>query len=259
MTPSPSRSLRLIAVGVTLVVAGLAVPFTPAIAADPTPKPTLTSTATVGVTVPDAVPANPNTPPRTGNNPSPGGGQPGGTPGGGTSRPGSGGSPTSRSDAPAGPGSGPAAPTEPTIGKTPSATAERASVEKTAYNAGDTLTVSFPGFIPGENVQVVLYSEPILIGNFPADANGTITQSFQLPKDLPAGAHTVQLTGWESKKVATASIIVASAATAAAPAMQGVPIWAWWIGGVLLALLLAAGIWWLVRTMRATPAEVPAA
>ena len=150
-------------------------------------------------------------------------------------------------------------PTEPAIGKSPSTTAEQASVDKTAYNAGDTITVSFSGFTPNEKVQLVLYSDPVLIGNFPADAAGTLTQSFQLPSDRPAGAHTVQLTGWESKKVASASIVVASAATAAAPDVQGVPVWAWWIGGALLAVLAAFGTWWLIRTMRAPAPEASAA
>jgi hypothetical protein len=264
MTRTPRHGLGLLAAGVVLVVAGLAVPFTPALAADPNPD--QTSTTSVGVTVPAATP----TPtPSTSNPPAqdpPGGGSPGaGSPGAGSSGTGgqggggsgSGGS-GSGGAAPASQASGPATATEPTIGKTPSTTAEKATVDRTAYNAGDAITVSFGGFTPNEKVQVVLYSDPILIGNFPADANGTLTQSFQLPKDLPAGSHTVQLTGWESKKVATASIVVAAAASSAAPAVQGVPVWAWWLGGALLALLLGAGTWWLIRTMRA-PAEVTAA
>ena len=256
MTRIPS--LRLLAAGATLVVAGLAVPLTPAVAAEPTPAPS--GAATVSVTVPTATPTASATP-----SPSPSTGSQGGGSNGGSST--TGGSPSGTSgtrgstggSSSTGSGGGTTGPVEPTIGKSPSTTAEQASVDKTAYNAGDTITVSFSGFTPNEKVQLVLYSDPVLIGNFPADAAGTLTQSFQLPSDLPAGAHTVQLTGWESKKVASASIVVASAATAAAPDVQGVPVWAWWIGGALLAVLAAFGTWWLIRTMRAPAPEASAA
>lgn len=237
MTRSPS--LRRFAAGVTLVVAGLAVPLTPALAADP--RPSATAGASVSVTVPTATPTSSASP-----SPSPSTGSQGGGSGGGSGSTGAGSGTTTGA-------------TEPTIGKTPSTTAEQASVDKTAYNAGDAITVSFSGFTPNEKVQVVLYSDPVLIGNFPADAAGTLTQSFQLPADLPAGAHTVQLTGWDSRKVASASIVVASTATAAAPDVQGVPVWAWWIGGALLAVLAAFGTWWLIRTMRAPAPEASAA
>lgn len=260
MTRIPS--LRLLAAGAVLVVGGLAVPFSPAVAADPNPS--ATAGATVSVTVPSATPTPSDTPPPGQNPPSSGGsgggnsgsGGASGTGGGsGSGGSGSGGSGSGGAGAPA----GAATPTEPTIGKAPSTSAQQATVDKAAYNAGATITVSFGGFTPNEKVQIVLFSDPILIGNFPADAAGTLTQSFQLPSDLPAGAHTVQLTGWESKKVATASIVVASAATAAAPDVQGVPIWAWWVGGALLAILAGAGIWWLIRTMRAPGPEASAA
>lgn len=255
-----TRALRPFVAGSVLVVAGLALTASPAFAADPTPQPSNTATSTVTVTVPSAAPAPQNNRPG-GNNPPPsnggptGGGSQGGSSGGGggTSGGGTSGGGTSGGGADA----GTPAPSEPAIAKSPSTTAEKATVDKTAYFAGDTITVTADGFTPAEKVQIVLYSEPILIGNFPSDATGRVTQAFQLPKDLPAGAHTIQLTGWESKRVATVGILVASLSTVAAPDQQGVPPWAWWAGGALVALLAAAGTWWLVRTMRA-PREVPA-
>lgn len=251
MTRIPS--LRLLAAGATLVVAGLAVPLTPAVAASPSPTPS--AAATVSVTVPTATPTSSASPsPSTGSQ----GGGSGSTGGAQSSTSGTRGSTGTKSSTGV-VSSTTSGPTEPTIGKSPSTTAEQASVDKTAYKAGDTITVSFAGFTPNEKVQVVLYSDPVLIGSFPADGAGALTQSFQLPTDLPAGAHTVQLTGWESRKVASASIVVASTATAAAPDVQGVPLWAWWVGGVLLAILAAAGIWWLIRTMRAPAPEASAA
>lgn len=242
MTRIPS--LQLLAAGATLVVVGLAVPLTPAVAAEPTPAPS--AGATVSVTVPTATPTSSASPsPSTGSQ----GGGSGSTGGSQSSTSGTRGSTGTSSSTGVVSGTT-TGPTEPTIGKSPSTAAEQASVDKTAYSAGDAITVSFSGFTPNEKVQVVLYSDPVLIGNFPADEGGTLTQSFQLPAELPAGAHTVQLTGWESKKVASASIVVASAATAAAPYVQGVPPWAWWVGGGLLVALAVAGTLWLVRTMR---------
>lgn len=249
-----ARALRPFVAG-AVVVAGLALTASPAFAADPSPAPSATGAATVTVTVPSATPTPQNTKPGGNPPPSNGGSPGGGSPGGGS--PGGGGGTGGGGTPGGGTGAGTAAPTEPAIAKSPSTTAEKATVDKTAYFAGDTITVTADGFTPAEKVQIVLYSEPILIGNFPSDATGRVTQAFQLPKDLPAGAHTIQLTGWESKRVATVGILVASLSTVAAPDQQGVPPWAWWAGGALVALLAAAGTWWLVRTMRA-PREVPA-
>jgi hypothetical protein len=250
MTRHTIRPLRvLVAAGITLVVVGLAVPVSAAVAAQDDSPVTVTVPTATPTSTPSPSPTPSQTPPapeetRTDTPPSRSSSSTSSR-GSGTSQP--------ADQSPAA-----AAPTEPRIAKTPSTTAEQATVDKKTYGAGDALTVTFAGFTAKEKVQVVLYSEPILIGNVDAGDDGVVTHSFQIPADLPPGVHTVQLTGWESGKIATASIVVAAAPSSAAPDVQGVPLWAWWVGGGIVAALIVAGGWWLFRTMRDQPGEATA-
>jgi hypothetical protein len=245
-----NRRLPLLTIAATALALAAGLAGGSATAADPAPSDTTGSHVTVSV---------PSEAPASGPDPDPvprdtGGTTVGGVTGGGFTGGGSGSGAGRQVEQAAVVAAGP---TEPRIARTPSTSGERATVDKSAYRAGDPLTVSFGGFTPGEKVQVVLYSEPILIGNFDAGPDGAVAQAFTLPSDLPAGAHTLQLTGWQSGKVATVSFVVASPATAAAPDIQGMPVWAWWIGGGVLAILAAVGAWWLVRALR-RPVEVTA-
>lgn len=154
----------------------------------------------------------------------------------------------------AGAASGPSQPagpaTEPAISAAPATTGEKATTDRENYTIGDQVTVSMDGFQPGEKVQILLYSQSRTIGNVPADGSGRLSHTFTLPDDLPVGAHTLQLTGWESGRIGLASIFV-TAAPASDLTAQGVPVWMWWVGGGLGALLLAAGAWWALRALRA--------
>lgn len=218
----------------------------------------------VGVTVPEATPTptptptpKPTTPtkpvtpgkPGTGTGTAEGTGSTSGSGGSG----GSGGSSGTGSAAAGGGTGAPATPAEakePPIPRAPSTTAERATVDRATYRPGDPITVRMDGFTPGEQVQIVLFGSGTLVANVAADDSGAVTHTFELPKDLPAGQHTVQLTGWQSKRIATSSFLIEVQPAVAAPGLQGVPPWAWWAGGVLLTLMLAGLGWWLVRTMR---------
>ena len=51
------------------------------------------------------------------------------------------------------------------------------------------------GFLPGEQVDVVVQSDPINIGGVTADAQGCVPVTFQVPKDFDLGRHTVTFTG----------------------------------------------------------------
>ncbi|CAH0244196.1 hypothetical protein [Microbacterium sp. Bi128] len=155
----------------------------------------------------------------------------------------------------AGQPAGPA--TEPAISATPATTGEKAATDRENYTLGDQVTVSLDGFRPGEKVQILLYSQSRTIGNVPADEAGRLSHTFTLPDDLPVGAHTLQLTGWESQRIGLAPIFV-TAAPSSDLAAQGVPVWMWWVGGGLGALLLVAGAWWALRALRA-PAPVEGA
>lgn len=142
------------------------------------------------------------------------------------------------------------APTEPDIPSTP-ASGDPAALDQEVYEAGGSVTVTASGFDPNEQVQVVLYSDPILIGNFAADEAGDISVTFTLPKDLLAGPHTVQLTGWASGHIATAQFLLGTAPLASAGGTGGVPPWAWWAGGAVAAAGLAYGGWRVLQVMRA--------
>lgn len=149
--------------------------------------------------------------------------------------------------------------TEPEIRDTPATDGIEAAVDKEHYGPGGTVVVTADGFDPGEQVQIVMYSTPHLVGNVAAADDGTFTHRFALPDDLAAGTHTVQLTGWQSGRIALVEILVTTTALSDDDqAHSGIPPWAWWVGGGLLAVLLTLAAWRVTRLMRAPvrPAEV---
>ncbi|MCI7671690.1 MAG: hypothetical protein MSS20_04955, partial [Schaalia hyovaginalis] len=107
-------------------------------------------------------------------------------------------------------------------------------VDKASVVAGDEVTVSGSGFVPGVEVEAVLHSDPVKIGSKPAGADGKVSFTFTVPKDLAPGAHKVVLT--QKGKSAEAALTVKAAsqsapvvppasgdssATAVKPASQG--------------------------------------
>jgi len=56
---------------------------------------------------------------------------------------------------------------------------------------GEAITVSFGGFAPSEFVQLVVASNPQVIGSGYADTNGVVTLTGTLPSGLSTGAHTL--------------------------------------------------------------------
>lgn len=151
------------------------------------------------------------------------------------------------------------APTEPAIPGTPATNGDEAKLDHETYQAGGWAVVTAKGFTPGEQVQVVLYSEPKLIGNVPAKADGTFEHRFAIPDDLAAGRHTVQLTGWASKHIATADLFVTTGPLSADASVPVIPDGVWWAIGVLAVLLLLGALWWVIRIMRAPTAKFGAA
>ena len=61
--------------------------------------------------------------------------------------------------------------------------------------AGDEVTLSASGFVPGESVDVVLRSTPLVLATVVADSSGNVTVTVTLPTSLAAGNHTLTLTG----------------------------------------------------------------
>jgi hypothetical protein len=77
------------------------------------------------------------------------------------------------------------------------------------------LAFTAAGFTPLESVSVVVHSNPVTLTAAVADSRGVVSASRTLPANLPAGRHTLIVTGSESK--ATASSTFTIAATPATP------------------------------------------
>ncbi|MBX9363714.1 LPXTG cell wall anchor domain-containing protein [Streptomyces massasporeus] len=78
----------------------------------------------------------------------------------------------------------------------------------TTVVAGDDLGFTGTGFDPNEGVTAVLFSKPIKLGRFTADANGTVEGTVTIPKWTDPGKHIFRLKGVESKLSLKAKIFV---------------------------------------------------
>jgi uncharacterized delta-60 repeat protein/LPXTG-motif cell wall-anchored protein len=78
--------------------------------------------------------------------------------------------------------------------------ATRPLVANSALTLGQSLTVPYGGFTPGELVQLIVASTPQVIGSGYANASGFVTLTGALPKNLGAGKHTVALYAPVSKR-----------------------------------------------------------
>jgi hypothetical protein len=145
--------------------------------------------------------------------------------------------------------------TEPSIPKHPATGTLKVTIEpRGVFGPGDRITVTATGFDPKEKVQLVLYYEhgkPVKIGNFAADASGSFSQTFLLPK-LDAGTDIAQLTGWDSSKVATGSFLLGASWVAATTSSERA-IWIW-VGGLAGLAAIFALIWFGVVSLRRAPA-----
>ncbi|MGG7463969.1 GH92 family glycosyl hydrolase [Plantibacter sp. YIM 135347] len=71
---------------------------------------------------------------------------------------------------------------------------------------GDTLSVSGTGFAVGEQVEVILHSEPVTLGTFQANGDGVFQANVVLPSDAPLGEHTIEVLGLGSGASASAPL-----------------------------------------------------
>lgn len=97
-------------------------------------------------------------------------------------------------------------------------------VDPSAAAPGDTVEVRSPGWSPGSNVVAVLHSDPVLLGIRTADDAGVLDARFELPANLPAGRHRIELTGAAADgtaRTATAELTVAGPSPAVVPAGLG--------------------------------------
>lgn len=106
--------------------------------------------------------------------------------------------------------------------------------------SGDSVTVSVSGFDGGTGVQVRLYSDPILLGRSKVSADGTLSASYEIPKDIENGNHQVVMLGTARSKDVTfgLSIAVGAKARGISPWVIIVPIGLAVIGALLLPVAL---------------------
>lgn len=81
---------------------------------------------------------------------------------------------------------------------------------------GQEQVVTGGGFVPGEQVALVMTSEPVNLGVVLADADGRVDSTFTVPADTAAGTHTVTATG-QAGAVASATFVVLSPGTDPGP------------------------------------------
>ena len=136
-------------------------------------------------------------------------------------------------------------------------------VEFPTVHVGDEQTVTGMNFIPGEEVALTVYSDPLDGGTAIANADGTVTFTFTVPVDFALGEHTATLTGTISGAISGTFQVIAEEVEppvveppaveppsveppAETPAGGSVTGWLGWapVGVVLLAggLMLAIGL-----------------
>lgn len=77
--------------------------------------------------------------------------------------------------------------------------------------AGQKLTVTGAGYLPGEEIAVWLQSTPVLLATGVAAADGSVRLDVTIPAATAAGAHTVTVVGVESGWRAASAVTVAAA------------------------------------------------
>lgn len=95
---------------------------------------------------------------------------------------------------------------------------------------GESCLITAQGFLPGTGVTITVFSDPLVIGTFAADANGSISQTWTVPSGFAAGAHTVTLTGQTVAGAVQLSVpitvgsLVQAVTTTAGPAPTAAPV-----------------------------------
>ena len=80
--------------------------------------------------------------------------------------------------------------------------------------AGGLLTVAGSGLQPGEQAQVWLHSDPVLLATVTATDTGDLSVSVRIPAGTPVGTHTIELVA-ASGATGEAAITVTAAASSA--------------------------------------------
>ncbi|WP_104199231.1 choice-of-anchor I family protein [Cryobacterium sp. Y29] len=105
------------------------------------------------------------------------------------------------------------------LGRAVLAGTDWASVEvgDAVFTPGERVTVTVSGLNPGQEITGTLYSTPVNLGTFAANAAGIATFSAMIPTNTPVGAHTLVITsiGLEPISIAVAVVAPGSAGAGA--------------------------------------------
>ncbi|MEZ5233638.1 MAG: LPXTG cell wall anchor domain-containing protein [Acidimicrobiia bacterium] len=116
------------------------------------------------------------------------------------------------------------------------------TVTDTTPAPGQPVTVTVTGLKPLTQVTVELRSDPILLGTFMTDANGTLNVSVTIPAGAPVGSHTIVATGLNAAgNPVTASIPVQVGGTPATTTPPGTGVTFLPRTGADLAAMLTVG------------------
>lgn len=142
-------------------------------------------------------------------------------------------------------------PTEPAVPTKPATNGDKATTDKNLYLPGQQVTATGSGYAAGEQVQLVLFSDPQLVGTFTADPDGQVQAVFPVADTTSSGSHIIQFTGW-CKKIETATILVGAVADGTGAAATGsvLPPWIWWPIGAAALGAFAFALWRIIAAMR---------
>jgi hypothetical protein len=119
----------------------------------------------------------------------------------------------------------------------------RAETDRSSVPQGGRVTVRGDGFYPGEPVSVALPSVRNPLSMVTAATDGAATATVTIPRTLPAGSHTLILTGMSSTNELTAELVVPAAPTTADRGSGlGLPAAVIPPAGAGLAMALAGGV-----------------
>jgi len=112
--------------------------------------------------------------------------------------------------------------------------------ELTSVKPGDTILISGSGTIPDAGVFVELHSDPIALGDTTVDAGGAFSLSVTIPKNAPAGKHTLYAgLGMGGGLIAEAELAITVAAVPAAGSDGSLAITGLDVDSIYLSLWLA--------------------
>ena len=92
----------------------------------------------------------------------------------------------------------------------PSTSGPTVVINSGTLQPGQSITLTFTGFLPNETITVIVFSDPINLGSFSANSSGTAVVTVTLPASLEAGSHTIVATGATSGYSASFGFTVAS-------------------------------------------------